>query len=71
MGLMMLGEEQRRKIVETCRRLYPNLLPYFGNQLGINDKDIPLNYSVGATQKTVAARERRAGRRPKLLNCRR
>jgi outer membrane usher protein len=34
--------------------LYPNLLPYFGNQLGINDKDIPLNYSVGATQKTVA-----------------
>lgn len=34
--------------------LFPNLLPYFGNQLGINDKDIPLNYSVGATQKTVA-----------------
>jgi outer membrane usher protein len=34
--------------------LYPNLLPYFGNQLGINDKDIPLNFSVGATQKTVA-----------------
>jgi outer membrane usher protein len=34
--------------------LYPNLLPYFGNQLGINDNDIPLNFSVGATQKTVA-----------------
>lgn len=34
--------------------LYPNLLPYFGNQLGINDQDIPLNFSVGATQKTVA-----------------
>lgn len=34
--------------------LYPNLLPYFGNQLGINDKDIPLNYSVNATQKVVA-----------------
>jgi outer membrane usher protein len=34
--------------------LYPNLLPYFGNQLGINDKDIPLNFSVGATKKTIA-----------------
>lgn len=34
--------------------LYPNLLPYFGNRLGINDNDIPLNFSVGATQKTVA-----------------
>jgi outer membrane usher protein len=34
--------------------LYPNLLPYYGNQLGINDKNIPLNYSVGATQKVIA-----------------
>ena len=34
--------------------LFPNLLPYYGNQLGINDRDIPLNYSIGATQKIVA-----------------
>jgi outer membrane usher protein len=34
--------------------LYPNLLPYYGNQIGIDERDIPLNYSVGATQKVVA-----------------
>ena len=34
--------------------LFPNLLPYFGNQLGIDDKDIPLDFSVGATHQTVA-----------------
>ena len=34
--------------------LYPNLLPYYGNQLGINDRDVPLNYSIGATQKIIA-----------------
>jgi outer membrane usher protein len=34
--------------------LIPNLLPYFGNQLGIFENDIPLNYSVGAVKKTIA-----------------
>jgi len=32
----------------------PNLLPYYGNKLGISDKDIPLNYTVAATEKVVA-----------------
>jgi outer membrane usher protein len=34
--------------------LVPNLLPYYGNRLGIKDTDIPLDYEVGATEKTVA-----------------
>jgi outer membrane usher protein len=34
--------------------LYPNLLPYYGNQLSIDDRNIPLNYSVGATSKVIA-----------------
>jgi outer membrane usher protein len=32
----------------------PNLLPYYGNKLGISDKDIPLNYRVDATEKIIA-----------------
>ena len=32
----------------------PNLLPYYGNKLGISDKDIPLNYTIDATEKIVA-----------------
>jgi outer membrane usher protein len=31
-----------------------NLLSYYGNRVGINDQDIPLNYRVDATEKTVA-----------------
>ena len=31
----------------------PNLLPYYGNKLGISDKDIPLNYTIDATEKVV------------------
>jgi outer membrane usher protein len=34
--------------------LVPNLLPYYGNRLGIKDTDVPLDYEVGATEKTVA-----------------
>jgi outer membrane usher protein len=34
--------------------LVPNLLPYYGNRLGIKDTDIPLDYEVGATERTVA-----------------
>jgi outer membrane usher protein len=32
----------------------PNLLPYYGNRLGISDKDVPLNYTIAATEKLVA-----------------
>jgi outer membrane usher protein len=34
--------------------LVPNLLPYYGNRLGIKDTDIPLEYQVDATEKTIA-----------------
>lgn len=34
--------------------LVPDLLSYFGNDLAINDRDIPVNYNVGATHLTVA-----------------
>ena len=34
--------------------LVPNLLSYYGNELGINDQDIPLDYSVTATDRTIA-----------------
>ena len=30
------------------------LLSYYGNRIGINDQDIPLNYRVDAVEKTVA-----------------
>ncbi len=33
--------------------LVPNLLSYYGNQLGIADKDIPMEYQVDATRKVV------------------
>jgi outer membrane usher protein len=32
----------------------PDLLAYYGNRLGIADQDIPLDHSVGATERTVA-----------------
>ena len=32
----------------------PNLLPYYGNRLSISDKDVPLSYTVAATEKLVA-----------------
>ena len=34
--------------------LVPNLLPYYGNRLSIDDRDIPLNYDVQDTEKTIA-----------------
>lgn len=34
--------------------LVPNILPYYGNRLGIRDTDVPLDYEVGATEETVA-----------------
>jgi outer membrane usher protein len=34
--------------------LVPNLLPYYGNRLGIDDKDIPLDFVIDATEMIVA-----------------
>ena len=34
--------------------LIPNLLPYYANSLSIEDMDIPFNYSVGSTNRTIA-----------------
>jgi len=33
----------------------PDLLPYYGNRLGIAQRDIPLDYAVGATEQVVAS----------------
>ncbi len=34
--------------------LVPEILPYYGNRVGINDTDVPQDYSIGETEKTVA-----------------
>ncbi|MGH7398253.1 MAG: fimbria/pilus outer membrane usher protein, partial [Candidatus Rokuibacteriota bacterium] len=34
--------------------LVPNLLPYYGNRLGIADQDIPIDYSISTTERMVA-----------------
>ncbi len=34
--------------------LIPNLLHYYGNRIGIDDKDIPLDHDIGATERTIA-----------------
>jgi outer membrane usher protein len=34
--------------------LVPQILPYYGNRLSIADTDVPLNYEVAATERTVA-----------------
>ncbi len=34
--------------------LVPNLLAYYGNRLSIDDRDVPLNYDVQGTEKTIA-----------------
>jgi outer membrane usher protein len=34
--------------------LLPSLLQYYGNRVGIHDKDIPLDYNIGATEMTIA-----------------
>ncbi|MBK5259183.1 MAG: fimbrial biogenesis outer membrane usher protein, partial [Thermoanaerobaculia bacterium] len=44
-------------IGRTNRRgnlLVPNLLSYYGNQIRINDQDVPLDYNVFATEKVIA-----------------
>jgi len=34
--------------------LIPEILPYYGNRVGIADTDVPLDYEIGATEKNVA-----------------
>lgn len=34
--------------------LVPNLIPYFGNELGINEHQIPINYEVDSTKEIIA-----------------
>lgn len=36
------------------RLLIPNLLPYYANRVQISDQDVPLDYSVQATEETVS-----------------
>ena len=36
------------------RLLIPNLLSYYGNRVSIADQDVPLDYTIDATEKTVA-----------------
>jgi outer membrane usher protein len=31
-----------------------NLISYYGNRIGINDQDIPLDYRIDTTEKTIA-----------------
>lgn len=34
--------------------IVPNLMPYYGNRLGIRDQDLPLDYQIETIEKTVA-----------------
>ena len=47
--------------------LIPNMLPYYGNRVGIEDKDIPFEYNINATEMTIAPpyRGRRGGAIPR------
>lgn len=38
--------------------LVPNVLPYYGNRLGITERDIPWNYSIAGTERTIAGPNR-------------
>jgi outer membrane usher protein len=50
------GSLNNQEIGRTDSRgklLVPNLLPYYGNRLGIAHEDIPIDYSIGVTERTV------------------
>ncbi len=34
--------------------LIPNLIPYYGNRIGISDRDVPMDYEIDAVERTVA-----------------
>jgi len=48
------NNQQMGRTDKRGRLLIPNLLSYYGNRVGIADQDVPLNYSIDATEKTVA-----------------
>ena len=54
----MRGYVNNQEIGQTDSRgelIVPNnLISYYGNRIGINDQDVPLDYRVDATEKTVA-----------------
>jgi outer membrane usher protein len=50
------GSLNNQEIGRTDSRgnlLVPNLLPYYGNRLGIKDEDVPIDYSISTTERTV------------------
>lgn len=55
----MRGYVNNQEIGQTDSRgelIVPNnLISYYGNRISINDQDVPLDYRVDATEKTVAA----------------
>lgn len=51
------GYASHQEMGRTGRRgnlLIPNLLPYYGNIVSVNDQDIPLDYALGDLVRTVA-----------------
>jgi outer membrane usher protein len=34
--------------------LIPSLIPYYGNQIGISSRDVPLDYEIDSVERTVA-----------------
>jgi outer membrane usher protein len=50
------GSLNNQEIGRTDSRgqlLVPNLLPYYGNRLGIAPEDVPIDYSIAVTERTV------------------
>jgi outer membrane usher protein len=50
------GSLNNQEIGRTDSRgqlLVPNLLPYYGNRLGIAAEDVPIDHSIGVTERTV------------------
>ncbi len=53
----VMGLSNNQPIARTNQHgdiLVPNLMPYYGNRLGISDQDVPLDYGIEATEKVVA-----------------
>ena len=50
----LLSNQDMGKTDSRGDLLIPNLLPYYGNILSVEPKDIPLDYEVGTAQKTIA-----------------
>jgi outer membrane usher protein len=51
------GYQSNQEVGRTDEKgnlLVPNLLPYYGNRIGINDKDIPLAFDIGSTELAIS-----------------